>query len=136
VVCRWPCLVLAAACSSCDLPHVRAAYFLIVVAIIVGHDRNPLRSLLALLLAALPGIMGATSDSASLSLLGVASLLLGVGQSSTTSLSTAYLAVTLCSSMVVYLKMSFGAWKGGGCCGSCMPLPSTFTPGPLGSQPC
>jgi hypothetical protein len=57
VVNRWPRLMLAAMCSSRDVPHVRAIYFLVVTATVVGRTRNPLRTLLAPLLATLLGIM-------------------------------------------------------------------------------
>jgi hypothetical protein len=53
VVCIRPCLVLASTCSSRDAPHAKVAYFLIVATIIVGRGYNPLRTLLAPLLAAL-----------------------------------------------------------------------------------
>jgi hypothetical protein len=33
VVCRWPCLVLAAVCGSRDVPNARATCFLIVAVV-------------------------------------------------------------------------------------------------------
>jgi hypothetical protein len=57
VVCRWSRLALVATCSSRDVLHARAAYFLVVAAIIADRGRNPLRTLLAPLLAALLGVM-------------------------------------------------------------------------------
>jgi hypothetical protein len=58
VVYRWPHLALVAACYSHDMPHVRAVCFLIIAAVIVGRGRNPLRTLLAPLLAALGSLLG------------------------------------------------------------------------------
>jgi hypothetical protein len=56
VVCRRSCLVLATACGNRDVPHAKAACFLVVATIIAVCGRNPLRTFLAPLLAAL-GIM-------------------------------------------------------------------------------
>jgi hypothetical protein len=50
-----------------------------------------------------------TSNDASLSLVGVTSLLLGAGKSLAASLLVAYWVVTLRNSLVVYLKMLLGA---------------------------
>jgi hypothetical protein len=80
VVGRRPHLTLVAVCGSRDAPHVGAAHLPIVAVIVVGCGRSPLRTLLAPPIAALgamPGFWTATSDDASLLLLGVASLLLG-----------------------------------------------------------
>jgi hypothetical protein len=58
VVCRRSSLALAAACGSHDAPHIEAAYFLIIVAVIVGHGCSPLRMLLAPLLATVGTLIG------------------------------------------------------------------------------
>jgi hypothetical protein len=60
-------------------------------------------------------------DGAVLLLLGTTSLPLGIGRGSAASLLVAYWMAMLSSSSVVYLKMSFGAWKGGGYCALCTP---------------
>jgi hypothetical protein len=73
------------------------------------------------------------SDDASLLLLGVTSLLPGAGQSSATLLPVAYWVVTLHIPLVVYLKMSFGSRKGGGCCVPHTLLPSAFALAPWGN---
>jgi hypothetical protein len=74
------------------------------------------------------------SDSDSLLLLKVASLLPGLGQSLAASFLVAYWAVTLYKSSEMYLKISYDAWKGGGCRASCALLPCAFGPGHLGSR--
>jgi hypothetical protein len=56
VVCRRSCLVLATACGNRDVPHAKAACFLVVATIIAVCGRNPLRTFLVPLLATL-GIM-------------------------------------------------------------------------------
>jgi hypothetical protein len=58
VVCRQSSLALAAACGSHDAPHIEAACFLIIAAIIVGRGCSPLRMLLAPLLATLGTLTG------------------------------------------------------------------------------
>jgi hypothetical protein len=58
VVYRWPHLALVAVCCSHDMPHVGAVCFLIIAAVIVGRGRNPLRTLLAPLPAALGSLLG------------------------------------------------------------------------------
>jgi hypothetical protein len=58
VVGRRPGLALATACGSQDVPHVRAACFLVVAVVAVSHYRIPLRMLLAPLLAALGALLG------------------------------------------------------------------------------
>jgi hypothetical protein len=57
VVYRRSRLALATTCGSHGMPHARVICFLIVVAVVVGHGRNPLMTLLMPLLAALLGIM-------------------------------------------------------------------------------
>jgi hypothetical protein len=52
VVCRWPRRTLVAARSSQAASHARATYLPVVTVIIAGHGRNPLKSLLAPLVAA------------------------------------------------------------------------------------
>jgi hypothetical protein len=54
---RRPHLMLAATCYSRDVPHGGATYFLIIAAIIVGRDCNPLRMLLAPLLTTLGALL-------------------------------------------------------------------------------
>jgi hypothetical protein len=71
-------------------------------------------------------------DGTALLLLGFASLLLGTGRGLASSFLVVYKVAMLSSSSVVYLTMLFSAWKGSYCCASCMPLPTTSAPGPLG----
>jgi hypothetical protein len=119
VVCRRSCLVLATMCGSCDVPHTEG----------VTHRGCCLRLFLPPLEPFLAS-WTAMSDGASLSLLGVASLLPEVGKSLVTSLPVAYWAAMLRRSSVVYLKMSFGAYKGSGCCALRTQPPGAFTPAP------
>jgi hypothetical protein len=86
-----------------DTPLARAICFLVIVIVIVGHGHNPLRAMLTPLLTTLGAPLG-ISDGAGLLLPMVASLLLGTGRSSATSLSVSYWAVTLHNFSVMYLK--------------------------------
>jgi hypothetical protein len=135
VVCRRLRLALATVCGSHDVPHAGATCFLIVATVIVDCGRNPLRMLLAPLIAslgALLGVMDGFLNNASLPLLEVASLLLGVGQSLVVSLPVPYWTVTPRNSLMVQLKMPLGAWKGNGCCASHMSLLGPFALAPWG----
>jgi hypothetical protein len=51
LVCRRPLLALAATCGSHDMPHTGVVCFLVVATVVVGRGHNPLRTLLAPLLA-------------------------------------------------------------------------------------
>jgi hypothetical protein len=93
VVYRWPCLALAAVCSSHNTPPVGAAYFLVVVTVVVDRGCNPLRTLLASLLTTLGALLGILDSDVRhclLVALGVASLLLGAWRSSAVLLLVAY----------------------------------------------
>jgi hypothetical protein len=139
VVCRRPCLVLAAACGGRDTRHTGATRFLVVAAITVGHGCDPLEMLLVSLLAApraIFGVLGGDVGRHPLPLIRVTSLLPRVGRSLVSSFPVAYWAATLHSSLVAYLKMLVGARKGGASCVSCMPLPDTFTSALLESGQC
>jgi hypothetical protein len=63
VVCWWPCLALATACSSRDVLHVGVIHFLFII-VVVGHGSNPLRVPLSPLLAALGILLGALDGDA------------------------------------------------------------------------
>jgi hypothetical protein len=82
VVCRRSCLTLAATYGGCDTCHSGATRFLVVAAITVGHGCDPLKMLLASLLATLGALFGVLDGDVGrhpLPLIGVASLLLGAG---------------------------------------------------------
>jgi hypothetical protein len=53
-----PWLSLATACGSRDVLHTGAACFLVVATVVVDHGRNPLRTLLAPLVATLGALLG------------------------------------------------------------------------------
>jgi hypothetical protein len=57
VVYRRSCHAHATVCGSHDVPHAGAACFLTIAAVVVGHGCDPLRTLLAPLVAALLGIL-------------------------------------------------------------------------------
>jgi hypothetical protein len=57
VIREWPCLTLATSCGDHGAHHAGVAHLLIVAAIIVGRGYDLLMALLALLLAALLGIL-------------------------------------------------------------------------------
>jgi hypothetical protein len=78
VVYRRLRLALATTCSSRDVPHARAACFLVVANIVVGHGRNPLRTLLVPLLAARSALLGIVDDDVERRLLATARGLLPV----------------------------------------------------------
>jgi hypothetical protein len=89
VVYRRPYLALAVACDGRDTHHAGAARFLIVAAITVDHGYDRLKKLLKPLLAApsaLFGILDGNVGRRPLSLIGVATFLPWVGQSSVASL--------------------------------------------------
>jgi hypothetical protein len=88
VVYRRPHLLPATVHGSDDAPQVRATEFLVIVVIVVSRGHNPLRTLLAPLLAALGALLGIL-DGAALLLPGVASLLAGMARCSATSLPVA-----------------------------------------------
>jgi hypothetical protein len=135
VVCWWPCLALATACGSRDVLHVGVIRFLFII-VVVGHGSNPLRVPLSPLLAALASFLVpwmVMLDGATLVLLGATSLPPGIGRGLATSLLVTYWMAMLSSSLVVYLKMSFNAWKGSICC---VLLPNAFVLGPLGPRQC
>jgi hypothetical protein len=82
------------------VPHAGVAYFLIVAIIVVGHDCNALRMLLAPLLAALGTLLGILDGDVRHCLLVAAWGHLPaawVGQSSAASSPVVYWEVTLCS---------------------------------------
>jgi hypothetical protein len=112
VVCRWLHLMLAATYGDRDTPYTGATLFLVVIAIVVEHDYDPLETLLASLLAtpgALFGVLDSDIERHPLPLILVASLLLGAGRSLVASSPVAYRASALRSSLVAYLKRSVGA---------------------------
>jgi hypothetical protein len=68
----------------------------------------------------------------SLPLFRVATLLPGVGQILVASALVTCWVALLCNPSMVYLKMSFGAWKVGVSYMSCMSLPDATFPAPCG----
>jgi hypothetical protein len=59
VVSRWPCLTFVVVHGNCDAHHAGAARLSVVVVVIVGRGRSPLRMLLVPLLANLDALPGA-----------------------------------------------------------------------------
>jgi hypothetical protein len=108
VVCRRSCLALAAACGSRDAPHTEAACFLNVAAVIVGRGCSPLRMLLAPLLATLVGILdGDVGRRIIVAAWGHLPAAYGWAKFGCL-VAGGVLGGDVHSSMVVYLKMSFG----------------------------
>jgi hypothetical protein len=58
VVYRRPCLALVAACSGHNMQHVGAAHFLVIATIVSGRSCDPLKALLAPLLAVPSTLLG------------------------------------------------------------------------------